>query len=789
MRDLETGGDIAAPRLRKRSKVRIDVKEAQPSLPHRRDILAAWGAIPLALVLPALKVPSNAWPWVTLLATAAGVGALVFAFRLRAQANRRHSELVVASEVAQIANELTTPQEMASRALPKIVQMVDGVAGAVCLQETERGRIIASYQISAAEASDLIRFLGKSHPMCVGETAQVVQLGDNNALSLRQRGVAACVSVPLILHDEPLGSICIALRKGASVPPSRLEALGGLARQLALGITRSQALEEANRNLAHLTILGDATLAMSSTTELEDALQVLLEHVCRLPGVVGTAVTLVDGSMGMHRLDEQEGLDSLLAQPGGRTLLNHLSERVLESGSVTSITYSTGTEAAPPKLLSNLGIGSYWGFPLIVEKQTIGVLSVFAAAGGEFDHSLHTFLSTLASQAAATIHNARLYSQATEQLRSLRAARDRLMHSERLSLIGELASGVAHELNNPLTTILGYAQILEEETQNPQMQADLRQIIEAALRSRTIVQGLLSVVRRHEPHREWVDVNQPIQDVLRLKAYQLHVDNIAVETDLATELPKVLADPHQLHQVFLNLVNNAHQAMMRAHGRGRLSLRSYVKEDGTVCVEVADDGPGIPPGLQQRVFEPFFTTKPDGTGLGLSIAQGIVQQHGGSITVESRPGQGCRFFVNIPVVTAAQAVERAEEEREAVEATPQRVLVVEDEPAVADFIAKVLRRAGHDVTVATNGQEALGTLAEAEPDIIITDVKMPTMRGDQFFTELQVLYPQLTSRVIFITGDIANAHTTTFLEENQKPRLVKPFGAEELRRIVAKIAR
>lgn len=734
-------------------------------------------------------IPANAWPWIALLAILAGVGAFIFALRLRAQTNRRNRELALANEVAAVIGELAPLEDMLPRALERMVRLMDGVAGAVCLQGAERGRIAASHQISVEEASDLMHHLGKSHPMCVGEAAQVVQLGDLESPSLKQRGVAACVSVPLICRGQPLGSICIALRRGTSVPPPRLETLCALATQLAQSVTRSQLLDEANRSLARLTTLRDTTLAMSSALDVKDALRALLEHVHRLPGVIGAAVMLVNEGAGALHLDEQAGLDSLLSQRGGRPLLNRLSERVLESGSASVISCAAGAEPAPRKLLRDLGIGFYWGFPLTVQDQVIGVLSVFTAEAEEPDHSLHAFLTALASQAAVTIRNARLHSQATEQVRSLRDTRERLVYSERLSLVGELASGVAHELNNPLTTILGYAQMLEEEVKDTRVQADLRQIIEAALRSRTIVQGLLSVVRKHEPRREWVDVNQPLQEVLRLKAYQLHVDNIAVETDLATELPKVLADRHQLHQVFLNLVNNAHQAMVRAHGRGRLTVKSYVKEGHAVCVEVADDGPGIPLGLQKRVFEPFFTTKSDGTGLGLSIAQGIVQQHGGSIAIESRPGQGCRFLVDIPVVTAAQAVEVAEEEREALEVPSQRVLVVEDEPAVADFVAKVLKRAGHRVNIAANGQEALGRLANGEPDIIITDVKMPTMGGDQFYTELQVLYPQLTSRVIFITGDIADEHTITFLEENQKPRLVKPFGAEELRRIVAKIAR
>jgi CheY-like chemotaxis protein len=321
------------------------------------------------------------------------------------------------------------------------------------------------------------------------------------------------------------------------------------------------------------------------------------------------------------------------------------------------------------------------------------------------------------------------------------------------------------------------------------MKEDLHQITQAALRSRTIVRGLLSVVRKHEPRREWVSVNQPIQEVLQLKAYQLHVDNIAVETNLSDELPLTLADPHHLHQVFLNLVNNAHQAMARTHGRGHLTVTSCRNGNEAICVEIADDGPGIPAGLQQRIFEPFFTTKREGTGLGLSIAQGIVQQHGGSISFESQQGLGSRFRVDLPIVTMAEAAHLPQEQVDLPIIAPCYILVVEDEPSVGDFLARVLQRTGHSVQIAANGQEALAMLAGGKPDLIISDVKMPAMRGDQFFTELQVLYPELVSRVIFITGDVADQRTLAFLEESRLPRLVKPFGADELRRVVARMLR
>jgi signal transduction histidine kinase/CheY-like chemotaxis protein len=739
---------------------------------------------------PQSLTEGGAWPWIAIAAAVVGMGGLVLYLTIRARLNRHKRDLTLLNDVALIASETLPVEDMLAQALSKTVEEIGGVAGAICLKDGLDTRIAASHRIQPDEAAELLRLIGKDDPLCAGHAVQIVDIRNVAPQRLRQQSVATCVSVPIIHQEQPLGSICIALPNDGRISTSRLDTLCNVGRLLALGIARARWHEEAQRNLALLSALRNANTTVSSTLELRPTLRMLLGHVGQIPGVSGATVTLVDSASRVQTLTEQIGLDCLLEEPGGWAALDHLAEQTLKTRNTTSIARLSDRSDIPAlKALTTLNMGTYQGFPLSAGDRIVGVLSVFADSTNGFDGAFHTFLTALAGQAAAAVQSAQLYTKVAEQLRQLQAARELLVQNEKLSLIGELVSGVAHELNNPLTTILGYAQILEEDAEALPMKEDLRQITEAALRSRTIVQGLLSVVRKHEPRREWVDVNQPIREVLQLKAYQLHVDNIAVETDLSGTMPKILADPHQLHQVFLNLVNNAHQAMARTHGRGHLTVKSILNGNDTIRVEVADDGPGIPAGLQERIFEPFFTTKREGTGLGLSIAQGIVHQHGGSIAFDSQQGLGCRFRVDLPVAVAADEVQVPQEEGELPFVPPSHILVVEDEPAVADYISRVLRRLGHSVRTAADGQEALAALAKEKPDAIISDVKMPTMRGDQFLTELRVLYPELVSRLVFITGDVADPRTLSFLEESRLPRLVKPFGADELRRMVARMLR
>ena len=229
-----------------------------------------------------------------------------------------------------------------------------------------------------------------------------------------------------------------------------------------------------------------------------------------------------------------------------------------------------------------------------------------------------------------------------------------LIQSEKMAALGQLVSGVAHELNNPLTSVLGYTQLLMAlPSLNVQVSEKLEIIHREAERTRRIVNNLLSFSRQHKPSRSDVDVNEVINRTLELRTYEMRVSNLVAKTDYG-QIPRIPGDEHQLQQVFMNIIVNAEQAIRSAKKNGTLSIKTeYRVSNGIecVCINIADDGPGIPREHLDKVFDPFFTTKPvgKGTGLGLAITYGIVKEHGGNIRVESNPGSGATFIVELPV--------------------------------------------------------------------------------------------------------------------------------------------
>ncbi len=224
--------------------------------------------------------------------------------------------------------------------------------------------------------------------------------------------------------------------------------------------------------------------------------------------------------------------------------------------------------------------------------------------------------------------------------------------SSRLAAIGELAAGVAHEINNPLTGILGFSQLLLRKSENEETRTDLARIHNEARRIAKIVQNLLTFARRHEPKKEYADVNDILQQTLELRAYELKSSNIEAVLDLAPDLPQIMADFQQLEEVFLNIILNAEQVMVEAHNRGKLSIKTQ-KIKGNIRISFTDDGPGIAAEYLNKLFDPFFTTRGEkgGTGLGLSICHGIVAEHGGKIYAKSKPGKGATFVVELPLTT------------------------------------------------------------------------------------------------------------------------------------------
>lgn len=384
-----------------------------------------------------------------------------------------------------------------------------------------------------------------------------------------------------------------------------------------------------------------------------------------------------------------------------------------------------------------------------------------------------------------------LYADVTSE----RHTKSKMLQTEKMAALGQLVSGIAHELNNPLTAIMGYAQLLLGQGLAPEQFSKARLVYDEAERACRIVKNLLYFARENKPSHSRVDVNEVIARTVALRSYELKVKNIAIHCDLAQTLPQTMADPYQLQQVILNLLINAEQALAEGCCCPHVWIRTRrVSRRGSrrIAVEIIDDGPGIPAEISDRVFEPFFTTKPPGvgTGLGLSIVYGIVQQHGGDVSFDSQVGRGTRFVVELPIVAApTEMVSKSLflPLAEFAHASRGRVLAVEDEPAVAQLIVDVLQEEGHRVEAVLDSKEGLARLARGSYDLVICDLRMPGLDGPAFYEALVRARSPMQNRILFVTGDMLSSRTREFLEPKRLPHLAKPFLVEELKLAVNRL--
>ena len=359
-----------------------------------------------------------------------------------------------------------------------------------------------------------------------------------------------------------------------------------------------------------------------------------------------------------------------------------------------------------------------------------------------------------------------------------------LLQAEKLAALGQTISGVAHELNNPLATILTWAERLSQRPLDEKTKRGLETILSESERAARIVRNLLTFARKRQSTRSMVDLNLVFRETLALRSYEQRVTNITVVDELSSGLPQVFVDQHQIQQVLLNLIINAEQAMLAANGRGTLVARSWHdRERESVVLEINDDGPGIPEEVQAKIFDPFFTTKEvgKGTGLGLTVAYAIVQEHGGRIRFASHATGGASFYVEVPVSGLPVRTTQAAAPQANFEAlVGSTVLVVEDEPALAAAVSEALTDAGFVVDRAGDGEEALRRVRSKTYDLIVCDLKMPKIDGMRFYQRLSDEDPDTARRVIFVTGDVAGTDAENFLQDSGCRWLAKPFRLGDL---------
>jgi PAS domain S-box-containing protein len=377
--------------------------------------------------------------------------------------------------------------------------------------------------------------------------------------------------------------------------------------------------------------------------------------------------------------------------------------------------------------------------------------------------------------------------------------REALHQSEKLAALGSLLAGVAHELNNPLSVVVGQSVLMEDTAADERARARAAKIRSAADRCARIVRSFLALARHRPPERAELRLDEVVESALELVFYGIRTDGIEVSLDLRRDLPRLLGDPDQLNQVVTNLLVNARQALAPAAGAAPAAGRRIAvstgfvpaangAEAGWVELRVADNGPGVPEAIRSRVFEPFFTTKGDGTGVGLSLCHGIVAAHGGTVAVEATPGGGATFVVRLPAAPAAAAAQSPGPRPGGAPAPARRVLVVDDEPDIALVLAEALEADGHRVDVAEDGLDALDRLAaEGSYDVVFSDLRMPRLDGPGFYRAVEREHPGLLGRIVFVTGDTLGPAVRGFLEETGAAVVEKPFSLGDVRAAVARV--
>jgi two-component system NtrC family sensor kinase len=422
----------------------------------------------------------------------------------------------------------------------------------------------------------------------------------------------------------------------------------------------------------------------------------------------------------------------------------------------------------------------YWIWVVLWSKEKpIGIMGISSNDDRGYSSNDENLLVAISRQLATTIEKVQLYEETCRAYEDLRRTQEQLLQSEKMSAVGQLIAGVAHELNNPLTAILGYAQLLEGAGLDHGSADYVHKLFKQAQRTHRVVQNLLSFARQSKPQKREVDLRKVLEESLTLREYDLKVNNVSLECEIPADLPSVVADPHQLEQVFLNITNNALDAMVEGSGGGALKVRVFQK-DAWVWVEFDDSGPGIKD--PSRIFDPFYTTKSvgKGTGLGLSICYGLVKEHGGEIAARNREGGGATIAIRLPAGEKPALPETAvTKRREAL--LKGRVLLVEDEEAVLEFERDVLVGAGAEVTTSMSVEDAQRQLRSGSFDVMVINGRMPGgCSAREMYDWIAENCPGMENGLLLTFSTLTDAETRSFLQEKNVPSLAKPFEVADL---------
>jgi two-component system NtrC family sensor kinase len=563
----------------------------------------------------------------------------------------------------------------------------------------------------------------------------------------------------------------------------KIEAFQGFVLDITERKNAEQEIRRRNRELMILNAIGQT---LNQPIELQELLGRALRQVVELFSAEAGSIFLFEADSATLRRTVAVGLRSEYAR---RFPLTELPSDLVEHIRAVHATVLSTAGLRLPAVFRDFqqkeGLEVLHFVVLWSKDRPLGCLLLGGRKVRDFSSAEINLLVSVSNQIAASIEKILLLDETRQAYENLRRTQEQLLQSEKMAAIGQLISGVAHELNNPLTAILGYSQLLSSSEFVNERGADyVGKLYKQARRTHRIVNNLLSFSRQQKPERLPVRINQVIEDTLALREYDLRVNNIHIHRDLAGNLPLTGADAHQLQQVFLNILNNAVDAILERSDRGDIRVRTWQSE-GRIVAEFVDSGPGIQD--THRVFDPFYTTKAvgKGTGLGLSICYGIITEHGGEITVDNAPGQGASVTVALPVLPVGGSSSESELEGAGDLPATGRVLLVDDEEAILELEREILVGRRLTVIAVRSGEEAIKLLETEQVDLIVTDMTMPgAVTGRALYEWVRTYRPELAHRVVFTMSGAAGDDSPDLFKQSGCAHIQKPFEVEGFWRVV-----
>lgn len=549
---------------------------------------------------------------------------------------------------------------------------------------------------------------------------------------------------------------------------------------------KKRAEDEIRRRNRELNALNAMAVIATQSFDLDEILNLTLRQVISLLGAEAGSVYLAEPDNHFRRRADWGQRVTDRMRLADVRFPDSLGELVMRSrAEVLTAEYLPHLPPTAKEFVRAANGGSSIWVVLWGKDDPVGLMGISRGPAREYSSNDENLLVAIGRQLSTTVEKVRLYEETCRAYEDLRRTQEQLLQSEKMSAVGQLIAGVAHELNNPLTAILGYAQLLESEKLEAKAMEYVGKIFKQGQRTHRVVQNLLSFARQRKPQKEQFDVIKVLEEALLLRDYDMKVGNVRVERDFQSDIPAVFGDPHQLEQVFLNIINNGIDAMTGEGSEGgkpenRFRVRVSVA-DSSLSIEFHDSGHGIQE--PHRIFEPFYTTKNvgKGTGLGLSICYGIVKEHGGEISARNADDGGAVIEVKLPAAGRAVAVEAVPEPPRHQTALNGTILLVEDEESVLEFERDVLTGAGAQVMTVETLEKMKSILSQESFAALIINGKMPSAPSVQEMREWIVSnYPQLSGHFLFTFSSLAEPEVRNFLEQNSVPFLVKPFEVGDL---------